>query len=273
MILKSIQISENQGKLSQAKHVQHQLALKRTTFTGLATILEYPLAKFRILIGFIFFRKVTFLLSTLTVLPPRSYLLPLCVPQFLSMFSLYYYFSMIVQSFLQNVLIKVWGLLNLLELWCFFCKVCWLAKGNQQPCPGKEAPSLLRRNRRKMDSWPRCWRRERCLWRSHSQWWFRPNRGTLVHWRRGSARDPSGKYWGERNSTCVRWSCNTCGWDVQDGPPKHLHPALRLPARHDHQQRAWRRRRGLFQEPGWEYHWGFSRHLLGEVKHVFRACF
>jgi len=32
----------------------------------------------------IFFRKVTTLLSTLTVLPPRSYLLPLSVPQFLS---------------------------------------------------------------------------------------------------------------------------------------------------------------------------------------------
>ena len=86
VVLKSIQISENQGKLSQAKHVQHQLALKRTTFTGLATILEYPLAKFRILIGFIFFRIVTSLLSTLTVLPPRSYLLPLCVHQFLSKF-------------------------------------------------------------------------------------------------------------------------------------------------------------------------------------------
>ena len=86
VILKSTQISENQGKLSQGKHVQHQLALKRTTFTGLATILEYPLAKFRILIGFIFFRKVTSLLSTLTVLPPRSFLLPLCAPQFLSKF-------------------------------------------------------------------------------------------------------------------------------------------------------------------------------------------
>merc|ERR1712062_705447 len=46
----------------------HQLALKRTAFTGLATIQGYPRAKFRILI----------------VLPPRSYLLPLCVPQFLS---------------------------------------------------------------------------------------------------------------------------------------------------------------------------------------------
>ena len=163
-------------------------------------------------------------------------------------------------------------------IYCFgtltlFCKVCWLAKRNQQPCPGKEAPSLLRRNRRKMDSWPRCWRRERCLWRSHSQWWFRSNRGTLLHWRRGSARDPSGKYWGERNPTCVRWSCNTCGWDVQDGPPKHLHPALRLPARHDHQQRAWQRRRGLFQEPGWEHHWGFSRHLLGEVKQSLEYVF
>ena len=31
-------------------------------------------------------RKVTSILSTLTVLPPRSYLLPLCVPQFLSKF-------------------------------------------------------------------------------------------------------------------------------------------------------------------------------------------